>query len=278
MLQAGRAYQQALLLYSQDQFEPAADLLRQVVRKQPRSVTARFLFGATLLRLHRNAEAIRELETANRLNPRHGEAAKLLAAEYLAAKRSAEAIRVLRPLVTVAGADQETFLLLIQAHQNRGEADDLEAALHLADQALARFPHSAPVLASKASVARHNGRVEEARQLLEQSLGLDSSYLPARALLAEVLELEGKPDQAVTLFRAVLEQDPDDVESRLGLSRALASGGQLEAALGELNHARDLAPDNPRIRFRLAQLYWRLGNPQKARQEEEAFRRLKRTP
>ena len=76
------------------------------------------------------------------------------------------------------------------------------------------------------------------------------------------------------MFGVVLEQEAADVESRIGLSRSLASLGQGEEALVELQRAKELAPENPQIRLGLAQLYSKLGNPQKAQEEAEAFRRL----
>ena len=109
---------------------------------------------------------------------------------------------------------------------------------------------------------------------VEQALRLDPSSLQARAGLADVLSREGKYKAAIEMFGVVLERDAGDVESCIGLSRALAGMGRAEEALVELQRAKEIAPENPRIRLELSQLYSKLGNPEKAREEAEAFRRL----
>ena len=108
-------YNQGARLYSQQQFEEAEHVLRQAVRKNPQSASARFLLGATLLQLRRNPEAVQELRAANQLNPGNVDTAKLLATEYVASHQFAAAIQVLRALAPSGPADEETFLLLIQA-------------------------------------------------------------------------------------------------------------------------------------------------------------------
>jgi len=271
--QATDLYERAARLYSQEQFEQAEQTLRQVVRRNPHSAPAYFLLGATLLRLHRNTEAIAELRKANQLDPRHRDAAKLLAAEYVGDRRFAEAIGVLKPLLGQPPVDEETYLLLIQVYQDRGDAGDAEEALQLADQALAKYPGSAELILWKGAALRDRGRLEEARKLLQQVLRLDPGSLRARAWLADVLNREGKHAEAAPLFRAVLEREARDIEARIGLSRALMETGRAEEALFELQRAKEMAPENPRIRLALSQLYSKLGRPEQARKEAEASRR-----
>src|SRR5882762_6591485 len=155
--QSADLYDQAARLYSRQQFEQAEHILRHAVQKNPQSAPVRFLLGATLLQLGRNGEAVQELRNANQLNPRNVDAAKLLATEYVGSHQFAEAIQVLRPLMSPGPADEETFLLLIQAYQERGDAGDAECARSLADQALARYPRSARLILWKGSAMREVG-------------------------------------------------------------------------------------------------------------------------
>lgn len=273
--QEGKLYDQALRLYALQQFEQAEHVLRQAVQQDSRSGPVRFLLGATLLQLHRNTEAIRELEAAIAFRPQHADAAKLLASEYLGSHQPASAIRVLTPLLHAGPADEETYLLVIQACQDRGDAGDIERVLRLAEQGLARYSKSAPLMAAKGFALRESGRLSEAHKVLEQALVLDPSSSQARVLLADVLNREGKYAPAMALFRSVIQADPGDVESRLGLSRVLAAAGQVEEALAELNRTKEIAPTNALVRLELSQLYSRLGRPEKARDEAEEFRRLR---
>src|SRR5712691_10004077 len=92
--QAADLFDQAARLYSRQQFEQAERILRQAAQKNPQSAPARFLLGATLLKLGRNGKAVQELRTAHQLNPRNVDAAKLLATEYVGSHQFAEAIQV----------------------------------------------------------------------------------------------------------------------------------------------------------------------------------------
>ena len=269
------AYDEAARLYSAQDFEQAERVLREAVSRQPRSASLRFLLGATLLQLQRNDNALGELREAARLDPRNRDTAKLLASELVAQKQYAEAIRYLTPLVARQPGDEETYLLLTQAYYDRGEAGDNERAIDTADQGLKRYPRSAGLLTSKALALRELGRLAEARKLLEQALRLHPGLIQAQAVMADVFHRQGDHASAIPLFRAVLATDAGHVESRVGLSRALAATGATEEALAEMNRAKELTPDNARIRLELSQLYSKLGMADRAREEAEAFRKLR---
>ena len=53
-------------------------------------------FYATLLRMQKNADAVRELKAANELDQRNGDAAKLLSTAYLPAHQYGPAIQALK--------------------------------------------------------------------------------------------------------------------------------------------------------------------------------------
>jgi predicted Zn-dependent protease len=269
------AYDEAARLYSAQQFDQAERVLREAVSRQPRSANLRFLLGATLLQLQRSDDAIRELREAARLDPRRRDAAKLLASELVGQKQYAEAIRYLTPLVAAQPGDEETYLLLTQAYYDRGEAGDNERAIDAADQGLKRYPRSAGLMTSKALALREVGRLAEAQKLLEQALRLHPGLIQAQAVMADVFNRQGNYAPAIPLFRAVLVADAGHVESRVGLSRALVATGATEEALAEMNRAKELAPDNARIRLELSQLYSKLGMTERAREEAEAFRQLR---
>jgi cytochrome c-type biogenesis protein CcmH len=60
-------------------------------------------------------------------------------------------------------------------------------------------------------------------------------------------------DDAVAQLRARLEQQPKDLDGWLLLSRSYKAMQQYEQALGALQRARELAPDNPVVTVELAE-------------------------
>src|SRR5260370_40795458 len=75
-------YKLGLEAYSRDDLAAAEAYLKQARQAGSGLFPARFLLGATLVRMNHPAEAIRELEAAHQLDPRHAEVVSLLAIQY----------------------------------------------------------------------------------------------------------------------------------------------------------------------------------------------------
>jgi Flp pilus assembly protein TadD len=121
--------------FAAGEFAQAEKLLAQAVKQQPRSFEARFLLGATLVQLNRTEAAIEQLRAAHQLNPRHPDALKLLAAQYMTKRDFPSAIALLKPAVAAPAADEEMYLLLVEAALTAG---DTEGSFALSQQAVKR--------------------------------------------------------------------------------------------------------------------------------------------
>ncbi len=258
--------EQGVEAFAAGRYEEAAQLLGKAVRSSPRAFEPRFLLGATLAQLGKTRDAIVQLREAHKLNPRHPDVIKLLSAQYAISRDFASAIALLRPVVASSAADEEMYLLLMEALQNSG---DTGAAFELAQQAAGRFPKSPQVSCWMGFQLQFAARYEEARRYFEKAIQTAPDYAASYYLLADVLLKQQQFEQAVPHFRKAIELKPEDVEARLGLGMALAGLGEFAEAATELEVASKQAPEEARIHFQLSRLYYRLGDDKRAAREAE---------
>src|SRR5258708_34634760 len=112
-------YKLGLEAYSRDDLTAAEAYLKQARRADSRLFPARFLLGATLVRMNRRDEAIPELEAAHRLDPPHADVVKLLAGPYKESGRQIESLRLVQRFPAAARAE-ELYLRLLEANQDAG--------------------------------------------------------------------------------------------------------------------------------------------------------------
>ena len=93
-----------------------------------------------------------------------------------------------------------------------------------------------------ARTAAQANRLEEAARLYEQAIAAtpDSAFLVRD--LAEVEAKQGKTDQALARYRRVVEMDPTDVTSRIRIGEILDARGDLAGALAMYTEANNLEP------------------------------------
>jgi tetratricopeptide (TPR) repeat protein len=269
---SGRLFEEAVGHFSGRRFDEAEPLLRKVVAQRPKWFDARFLLGATLVSLGRSAAAVEHLEAARRLNPAHLDCAKLLAAEYLALDRANDALPFLRPLASSKAADEEIFVLTIEALYAGNHPSE---ALTTAARALKRFPRSPRILAWRGFALREQNDLSGARQSLEAALALDPADAISRCLLADVARREGRLEEALSQFDQVLRESPGDAEAVVGKARTLAALGKLAEGAELLQRAVDASPDLARLRLELSQFYLKSGHAEKASQQAAEYRRLR---
>jgi tetratricopeptide (TPR) repeat protein len=104
-------------------------------------------------------------------------------------------------------------------------------------------------------VAGADGDLEKARRAFERAS--TSAAQPREALhqLAAVHIQLREPAVAINILTKLVARDPRDVSSRRMLAQALASAGQPKQAVGELEKALTLQPDDPELKFVLASGY-----------------------
>jgi tetratricopeptide (TPR) repeat protein len=105
--------------------------------------------------------------------------------------------------------------------------------------------------------AAQANRLDEAARLYEQAIAAspDSAFLVRD--LAEVEAKQGKTEEALARFRRVIEMDPTDVVSRIRIGEMLDARGDLEGAMKMYTEANTLEP-SAELRRRTAAIDARL--------------------
>lgn len=141
-------------------------------------------------------------------------------------------------------------------------AGDLDAGRQLYKRLLELEPHNPRTLRALAEVARRAGEAAERRGYLEQLVRLDPSDANSQRELGNLFATEGRLQQAIEHFRRAFEVAPAE-----GLAARIA---ELQAeylvreAESEIDRLKKELP-TPNRRFRIGELYWRLGKGAEAK-------------
>ncbi len=171
--------------------------------------------------------------------------------DYLGAQDRISTLRVLDP--EQPDLDRlEARAFLLQARQQRDKGDPT-AAVVAYQRSLGLDPGLEAARTELQAVRdlsdRQAARSEELRRLLDQALAhyAAGDFLAARDGFQAILELEPRDADARSFLASV--QQSIDVRCRTLADRARASAqaGNFQAAEADLDQARKLAPDNPRL-------------------------------
>ncbi len=167
-----------------------------------------------------------------------------------------------RELARLAGAG--TFALL---DQRREDAEKLFA--RMAEQ----YPEEPGVHYQYGSLLLDD-RPESGIQELEKELSISPSHVAARVRLAEYYLTQKQPEKARPFLDDVIRLEPKNASGHMLLGEMLASKGDGPGAIRELEVARDLAPQRPRIRWSLLRAYMAAGRREDADREKAMIEKL----
>jgi tetratricopeptide (TPR) repeat protein len=227
------------------------------------------MLGATLLQQGERTQAVAPLEAAHSLRPTHADAGKLLSIEYISQTRYRDAVEVLRRLVDAPPADQEIYLLIIEAYHRAGEAD---SSLRLAEVAVEVFPDSPRLNCWLGFQLGRTGRFDDAQAAVSKAIEIDSSYEPSFYVMGDILVEQGEHQAAIGYLQKAASMNPQDVETRVLLGRALAGVDRFTDALDELQRAVALNPTNADVHLEMTRVYLRVGDLVISREAADSFR------
>jgi len=272
----------------------------------------RLAYGRALARAQRTADAAREFRAVTLKNPeqltawfalgtlelelRHPEAAEAALLEYLRRLEASTPEAQEGQADTHLEARQQSWLMLAQAAEQRGELKEAESWLLKVDSPQRRFEAQY----RRASLMARQGRLPEARKLL-QGLPEDSPEAVRAKLMAEAQLLRdrrewqqayevlaraatrlpedtdliyeqsmmseklGRLDEMETLLRRVIALKPDHHHAYNALGYSLADRNiRLEEARGLIVKALSLVPSEPFIMDSMGWVEFRLGNKDEA--------------
>lgn len=86
---------------------------------------------------------------------------------------------------------------------------------------------------------------------------------------AESLLARKRYSPAIVIYDQLLRENPNSFRAVMGRGRAYAASGETDKALEDFNRAVEIAPDQPEAFYRRAMLFEQIGEPGKARLDEE---------
>jgi arylsulfatase A-like enzyme/tetratricopeptide (TPR) repeat protein len=177
------------------------------------------------------------------------------------------AVPAFRRIVDREPGIEDAWEYLALAQLGQGLAEDAAATYR---DALEKVPYSKRLSLSAAALFYRLGRVDEAAALARHSLSYDPSA--AHSLLAQIALLHGDLDQAESEARAALAVPGDRrPESRLVMADILIAQGEPREAADFLSQALHEGIKSDSLCSKLAMIYLRLGEPDRAEQVLRGF-------
>jgi tetratricopeptide (TPR) repeat protein len=105
-------------------------------------------------------------------------------------------------------------------------------------------------------IHRRRGRLDDAEASLERALGRDPEFNEARLLIGEVRLAQGNGRGAQEAFEEVLVRSPGDGRAHYRLGMILAESGRGEEAIRHMESAVVARPEHFEPHFQLALLYY----------------------
>ena len=224
-------YQLAACCRKRGDFEGESRLLAEITQHAPDFAEAHHNFGLALQYRDKPADAVEQLRTAFRLEPKNPRFALALGVA-LADRDPAEATSVLRRLIGLAPSDAEAHYNLALAMAAMGNEDD---AIHEFSAALALNPNHAGARRSLGIALMHADRLKESAEEFQRAA-------------------------AIT---------PRDAETANNLGMVLLRLKDVEGAVAALEKAVSLNPKLIKAHFNLSQAYLRAGRPDDARRASD---------
>ena len=290
------------LLYGKDQYAPARDIFRRFVALRPDAGPGWALLGLSEFQVHEYARSLDHLRRAMALGmgdrqdlkqsvfysvtilltrfEQYDDSLELLAGMVNSGQCDAPAIEAaglagLRMPLLPAEIPPERHELIRMAGQGLCAAE-----IGQSDQALKLFAAMAEAYPNEPGVHflfgsfLMNLRPEDGIREMKRELEISPSHVPARNRLAEQYIKMGQFDEALALAQEAKKLAPQNYSVDITMGEALVGKGDLAGGIRELETARQLAPDNLRIRWDLVRAYSAAGRDEDAKREKQEIEKL----
>jgi tetratricopeptide (TPR) repeat protein len=240
----------------------------RALSKSPGNPALLLNLGLAYYKTGRPAEAATRFERAASLAPQFKEQVTLLLAScYNSLGKYNDAIALLAPLEKEKSDDQAFNYLygtaLIGGGQSAGGAAVIDRILSRGDSAEARLLRAT----IKLKANDHDGAAAE----VEKAIALNPQLPGAHARLGEILFSEGEIDGARTAFTQELALDPGDFVSNLNLGVLAKQDQEYAGARRYFERAMKARPNDPGVRYQIANVDLATGHLDQARQALETL-------
>jgi tetratricopeptide (TPR) repeat protein len=144
--------------------------------------------------------------------------------------------------VASRSGDRDALARGLRKAQEAETAGDLPGALRVLEQLIAGGAQDAVLFARAAALYGRRGELARARRLLEDALRREPGFVDARVDLGTVARLEGRRDEAHSCYSQALERDPRSLGALSNLGQLCAEGGDVHAAFDAFVRAIKVDP------------------------------------
>ena len=219
-------YQLAACCRKRGDFEGESRLLAEITQHAPDFAEAHHNFGLSLQYRDKPADAVEQLRTAFRLEPKNPRFALALGVA-LADRDPAEATSVLRRLIDLAPSDPEAHYNLALAMAAMGDEDD---AIHEFSAALALNPNHGGARRSLGIALMHADRLKESAEQLQRAAAITPRDAETANNLGMVLLRLKDVEGAVVALEKAVSLNPKLIKAHFNLSQAYLRAGRADDA------------------------------------------------
>jgi len=275
--------------YVRGDFAKAKQAADDVLRLVPRSIPAHILRATSNLGMKDEKAARTELDAVRKLDPDNSDATYLIARLDLRDKKFPEAETGFKKLrekgqfrglfglaeVFMQTNRGEEALQAVEAElQKNGSSTDLqlaygnlnvrmrhyEKAEEIFRNLVAKAPTSVDYLKLLAETYRYSGKIDESLQTLDKVSKLVPKDAAPLLEMASIYERTGRLEKLEALYRQILTIEPDRAVALNNLAFIMAdSGKDLDQALGYVQRAKQLTPNDPDVSDTLGLVYIKKG-------------------
>jgi tetratricopeptide (TPR) repeat protein len=242
------------LLIGQNKLGAAQREIEASLALLPEMSVANAMLGFVLEHTGRSEEAVERYSMALEFDPDNINALRSRASANLDLHRNREAIEDLERLCGLGLEGEGARIRLAVAYLRLGDFETAQShyrkalELNLEPSDEAQVHHHLGVIESQIGSLDH--AVEEYRT----ALALDPALVAARLDLASALDRLGRHQEATELFRQVIEVDPRNIRARRGEAEALISMGRWQEACQLLEEGWRAVPESVELLHALARL------------------------
>lgn len=259
--------------FRDQRFSDAEPLLRRAADLNRRDFNTLYLLGVVRQKLGQPDAALLTWRDALAVQPANVRLMQVMSVEYSKGRYFAEAAEIARRALENRRDDPNIYFLAIKAYQDAG--DDTEAS-KIAELAVQRFPDSARANFELAYHLQKQGKIAEAEAGLKKSMAADPRYEEPFFFYGNLLVNQERNEQAIPYLEQAIANRGGYVPARVALARALMNLKKWPEAVAALERTIAMDPTHPQPHLLLSQIYFRLGDEDKARTEKQISLRLRR--
>jgi tetratricopeptide (TPR) repeat protein len=250
----------------------AAGYLERAAKVKPADFNTRYLLGSALVAAGRSEEGLIAWRAALTLQPANVKLMLIMAVEYGSGRYFQEACRVARQALKASPADPNVHFVAIKACSDAQDPDLVEMTRATA----ARFPANPRANFEYGFQLQRAGQREDAMPYIKKAMDGDPNYEEPLFFYGDLLLLEDRYSEAAGYLKRALQIRPDYVAACVSLAKALMGEEKYADASTELLGCAARNPVHPQPHLMLSQVYFRLGDEQRATAEKNLSMKLRR--